>query len=236
MADSKSKTTAQKNIRKGLATYKTGQSIYWFLRLWDPLAKKYVRRTTKETVRIEAIEAAIEFADNYKSGGHPVHAVKKATSFERYAKQLISIQALKGGKWSGGDAKLLNRSDDGLIGYFGKWDVTKINTGSVRDYLLKLDENRGKPLAESTKAKHTIILRKVLTLAVKDGVLNVLPAMPSFSRVAIMSRLIPLGLFPAARSRSADLSVTDDPSQALVRNTFSNRSQSKEGVVFCHIG
>jgi len=178
MADSKSKTTSQKNIRKGLAIYKTGQSIYWFLRLWDPLTKKYVRRTTKETVRIEAVEAAIEFADNYKSGGHPVHAVKKATSFERYAKQLIQMQALSGGKWSSDNAKLLNRSGDGLIAYFGKWDVTKINTGSVRDYLLKLDENRGKPLAESTKAKHTIIMRKVLTLAVEDGLLNVLPVMP----------------------------------------------------------
>lgn len=142
------------------------------------MAKKYVRRSTKETVRLTAIEVAIEYADSFKSAGHPLHAANKSSSFEYYAKQLIRMQALEGGRWSGGDAKLLNRSGDGLIAYFGKWDVVKINTGSVRDYLVKLDENRGKRLAESTKAKHTFIIRKVLTLAVEDGLLNVLPVMP----------------------------------------------------------
>ncbi|MEW2914939.1 site-specific integrase [Leisingera sp. JC11] len=178
MAKSKSAFKSFKKIRKGLAIFKNGHSKFWTLRLWDPLAKRYVQRTTKETVQLEALGVAVEFADNYKSGGHPLHAAKKSTSFEHYAKQLIQMQALKGGKWSGGDAKLLNRSEDGLIAYFGKWDVSKINTGAVRDYLLKLDTNRGKPLAESTKAKHTIIMRKVLAIAVEDGVLNVLPVMP----------------------------------------------------------
>ena len=178
MAESKSAFKSLKKIRKGLAIFKNGHSKFWTLRLWDPLAKRYVQRSTKETVQLEAHKVAVEFADNYKSAGHPLHAAKKSTSFEHYAKQLITIQTLKGGKWSGGDAKLLNRSGDGLISYFGKWDVSKINTGSVRDYLLSLDVNRNKPLAESTKAKHTIIMRKVLTLAVEDGVLNVLPVMP----------------------------------------------------------
>jgi len=72
----------------------------------------------------------------------------------------------------------LNRSKDGLICYFGEYDVTKITTGMVRDYLIHLDENRTKRLAESTKAKHTIIIRKVVALAVEDGLLNVMPVMP----------------------------------------------------------
>ena len=86
-------------------------------------------------------------------------------------------------KWSDGDNKLLNRTKDGLICYFGTHDVTKITTGMVRDYLTHLDGNRRKPLANSTKSKHVIIIRKVLTIAVEDGILNVLPIMPKIKTV-----------------------------------------------------
>ncbi|MDO6591647.1 hypothetical protein Q4539_15475, partial [Yoonia sp. 1_MG-2023] len=67
-------------------------------------------------------------------------------------------------KWSDGDGKLLNRQKDGLIIYFGKHDVTKITTGMIREYLLHLDDNRDRPLAQSTKSKHVVIIRKVLSL------------------------------------------------------------------------
>lgn len=120
---------------------------------------------------------AYEFADTYHSKANSDHAQKKTTSFEHYAKKLMTVQKGKS-KWSDGDNKLLNRSKDGLICYFGKYDVTKINTGMVRDYLVHLDQNRSKKLAESTKAKHTIIIRKVLMMAMEDGLLNVVPVMP----------------------------------------------------------
>mgnify|MGYP005984809033 CR=1 FL=1 len=123
---------------------------------------------------MEARDAAYEFADSFHSKANSDHAVRKATSFEHYAKQLMVMQ--KG--QSNGDSKLLNRPKDGLIYYFGKHDISKITTGMVRDYLFHLDENRPKLLAGSTKAKHTIIIRKVLTLAVEDGILNILPVMP----------------------------------------------------------
>jgi hypothetical protein len=123
---------------------------------------------------VEARDAAYEFADSFHSKANSDHAVRKATSFGHYAKQLIVMQ--KG--QSNGDSKLLNRPKDGLIYYFGKHDVSKITTGMVRDYLFHLDENRPKLLAGSTKAKHTIIIRKILTLAVEDGILNIVPVMP----------------------------------------------------------
>ncbi|WP_254655456.1 site-specific integrase [Roseobacter sp. MED193] len=175
--DSKNRILKIKHLRKGLAIVLTARSPYWLIRFRDPLAGKYVHRSSKETSRLEAIEVAYEFADSYRSKANSDHAQKKATSFEHYAKKLMGIQKGKS-KWSDGDNKLLNRSKDGLICYFGKYDVTKITTGKVRDYLIHLDENRPKRLAESTKAKHTIIIRKVLTLAVEDGILNVLPVMP----------------------------------------------------------
>jgi len=174
---SKNGITSLKQIRMGLYVYKTGRSKFWYLKYWDQLAKKYVRRSTKEVVRLEALKAALEFADHYKSAGHPLHAAKKATSFEYYAKKLMAFQKGKS-KWSDCDNKLINRSKDGLIHYFGKYDVSKITTGMVRDYLIHLDENRSNRLAESTKSKHVIIIGKVLALTVEDGILNVLPVMP----------------------------------------------------------
>ena len=175
--DSKNRILKIKHLRKGLAILMYARSPYWYVRLRDPIKGSYVLRSTKETSRVEAREAAEEFAETFRSKANSDHAKKKATSFEHYAKKLMGVQKGKS-KWSDGDNKLLNRSKDGLICYFGKYDVSKITTGMVRDYLIHLDENRPKRLAESTKAKHTIIIRKVLTLAVEDGLLDVLPVMP----------------------------------------------------------
>ena len=172
----KNQTTGLKTLRRGLAIYRTGRSPFWHVRLYDSLTGKYVKRSTKETSRIEAIAAAYEFADSYRSKSDSEYAKKKNTSFEYYANRLIEIQA--NDKYPENDNWMLNRPDDGIISYFGKYDVSKINTGTVRDYLILLDKNREKKLAESTKTKHVIIIRKVLRIAVEEGVLNDIPVMP----------------------------------------------------------
>lgn len=173
---------SQKDLRKGLSIYKTGRSPYWYVRLRDPLLGKYKVKSTKETSRVDAIEAAEEFAESYRRRSDGPLALVKTTSFEHYAKLLMETQRSKS-KWLEGENKLLNRSKDGLIVYFGKHDVTKITTGMIREYLLRLDQNRDKPLAKSTKSKHVIIIRKVLTLAVEDGLMQTIPPMPKIKTV-----------------------------------------------------
>lgn len=69
--NSNNKISKLKQVRTGLAIYQTGRSPFWSVRLWDPVAKKYVRKSTKEVSRIEAAEAAIEFADPYKKNVDP---------------------------------------------------------------------------------------------------------------------------------------------------------------------
>ena len=54
--DSKNKKTAFKRVRQGLAIFKTGQSQYYFARIWLPKKKKYVVKSTKETSRVDASE------------------------------------------------------------------------------------------------------------------------------------------------------------------------------------
>ena len=173
---------SQKHLRKGLMIYKTGRSPFWNIRLRDPLLGKYVVRSSKETTRLAAIDVAYEFADTYHSKANSEFAQIKTISFEHYAKLLMAAQEGKS-KWSHGDNKLLNRPKDGLINYFGKYDVTKITSGMIREYLVHLDKNRDKPLAQSTKSKHVVIIRKVLTFAVEDGLMHTLPPMPKVKTV-----------------------------------------------------
>ena len=47
-------------MSKGLFLYKTGRSPYYFVRIWNPITKKYVIRSTKEITRLDAREVAQE--------------------------------------------------------------------------------------------------------------------------------------------------------------------------------
>ena len=174
--------TSLKHLRKGLAIYKTGRSPFWYIRLRDPLTSKYVVRSSREKSRLDAIETAFELADTYHSKAHGELAQTKSTSFEHFAKILLETQKSQT-DWSHRDNRILSRPKDGLIFYFGKHDVTKVTSGMVRKYLSHLDENRAKPLAESTKSKHVILIKKVLMLAVDDGLMRTLPPMPKAKRV-----------------------------------------------------
>jgi hypothetical protein len=172
-----------KHLRRGLSIYKTGRSPFWHARIYDAVKKKYVVRSTRETNRIEAAEVAEEIVDTYKKKQNSSHAVSKDRSFEHYAKLLSEMTKQKAkstrNKYAFSDqAKILFREKDGLVNYFGKYDVGKITPGIVRDYLLFLDMRREKPLAMSTKSKQCGVIRQVLMLALEDGVIDIIPPMP----------------------------------------------------------
>ncbi|MVO17237.1 hypothetical protein GO984_15600 [Rhodobacteraceae bacterium CY05] len=138
---SKNQVSKLKHIRAGLAIYQTGRSPFWQLRIWDNVSKKYIRRSTKETSRLDAIEAATEFADSNRRKADPNQAVNKDRSFEAYAKKFDAFNKAKNGNsrsYSDG-RKILFRESDGLISYFGKHDVGKITSGVMRDFLVHLD-------------------------------------------------------------------------------------------------
>ncbi|MGB1388297.1 MAG: integrase, partial [Paracoccaceae bacterium] len=182
---SKNQVSKLKHIRSGLAVYQTGRSPFWQLRLWDNNAKRYVRRSTKETSRLEAIEAAEEFADSYRRKADPNQVVRKDRSFEAYAKKFDAFNKAKGGNpRSYSDAhKIHYREGDGLISYFGKYDVGKITSGEMRDFLVHLDSRREQPLANSTKAKQCMMVRQVLRPAFEDGLIDCIPEAPQLKTV-----------------------------------------------------
>ena len=52
--------TQRIHMSNGLSLYKTGRSPYYFVRIWNPVKKKYLTRSTKETTRIDARQVAQE--------------------------------------------------------------------------------------------------------------------------------------------------------------------------------
>jgi len=172
-----------KHLRRGLSIYQCGRSPYWHARVYDARNQKYVVRSTKETNRLDAAEVAEEILANFKSKQDTKHAAQKDRSFEHFAKVLTQINKVKAkgnpNKRAFSDEhKLLYRETDGIVSYFGKYDVGKITTGMVRDYLLFLDGRRDQPLAPSTKTKHCMMIRKVLMVALEDGLIDIIPTMP----------------------------------------------------------
>ena len=175
--ESQNRMTSLRKLRPGLAIYTTARSPFWMVRLRDPSEGCYIVRSTKETSRIEAIAAANEFADSFYKKLNSDQAHKKTTSFEHYATQMLAMQKASS-KTHDSDRKLLYRQKDGIVRHFGDYDVSKITTRMIREYLVQLDLARGKPLADSTRAKHVIVIRKVLSLAVEDGLMKTIPVMP----------------------------------------------------------
>ncbi len=172
-----------RHLRRGLSVYKTGRSPYWHARIYDPLKRKYVVRSTKESRQLAAISVAEELFEEFRSKQNANYAVQKDRSFEHYARFYLSMkQAQSKGarnrRAHSDEQKILYRETDGVVSYFGKYDVGKITSGMVRDYLMLLDQRREKALAPSTKSKHSMMIRKILMLALEDGVIDIIPPMP----------------------------------------------------------
>ena len=183
LLESLNKKTLHKELRKGLSIYKTGRSPFWHARIYDRLTKKYVVRSTKETSRLEAIEVAEELQETFKSKQDTTKAITKDRSFEHFAHVYTKMQTVQAKtkqqlRTLSDHSKLLYREGDGLVSIFGKYDVGQLTTGMVRDYFIHLDEVRGEPLANSTKNKHSMMVRKVLQIALEDGVIDLVPQMP----------------------------------------------------------
>ena len=184
----KHQTIRRHKILKGLAIYQTGASPFWFARVWCPRNKKYRVRSTKETVKVEAIDQAHRIASALGSDLSKPSTPTRLT-FGHFAEELIRIQhsqvqrgeRSKSFVWD--DVKLLSRSDDGILAVFRDQDVRQIQSSDLREYLHLLDQNREKPLSSSSQAKHLGIVRKVLKLALEARVIDQLPLIPSVKTV-----------------------------------------------------
>ena len=130
--------THKRNILRGLAIYKQNNSRFWFARIWNANTKKYVIKSTRETVRTDAEEAAVELFHALKTNSPPVD---KKVQFNQFAERLDRNQdrlagTQRSGRYSRDERILLDRKEDGLLAYFGNWDVNEITTSSIQEYLV----------------------------------------------------------------------------------------------------
>ena len=130
-------------VARGVAIYKTHASPYWNARVRDPTTHKYVVRSTKETSRLKAREAAQEIAaDRFKDH----KTVPREFSFKHFATRFIekgrhlAEKGERNANYIRTARMALDNQGWGLMRHFGAKDVRRIQT---RDYTAFMTELTG---------------------------------------------------------------------------------------------
>ena len=174
-------------LQTGLHIYKTGQSKYWYARITIPRTEKFIRRSTKETNRIDATKVAYELLQDFMATPIKYSSIGSPKAFRVYVEKLIDKQRRlverreKSPRYLKDDLKIINRVDDGLLAFFGDFPIDEITTSTMRDYFNLLDDTRDGPLASTTKNKHGVVLSKIFKTAAEEDVIRQLPLIPKFS-------------------------------------------------------
>ena len=167
-------------VYRGVAIYKTHASPFWFARIRDPQAKKYIVRSTKETSRLEARKVAQELAVDILSRKK---ATPKEYSFKYYATRFIE----KGRRLvATGDRNanyirttrlFLDNDEWGLMKHFGAQDVRELRTRHWAEFMDQTAAKRP-DLSTSTRNMLGATFRNVMKVARDDGVIDTIPETP----------------------------------------------------------
>ena len=167
-------------VHKGIAIYKTHASPFWFARIRNPKTRRYVARSTKETSRIKAREAAEELARDILS---QQKATPKEFSFAYYAARFVAKgrrlveQGERNANYVRTAALVVNNDSWGLIKHFGSMDVRELRTRHWAEFLDGLSTKRP-DLSPSTRNMLSATFRNVLKGARDDGVIDDIPDTP----------------------------------------------------------
>ena len=130
-------------IRRGLAIYKTQASPYYWARVRDPINKKYINKTTKETSRILAREVAEEFAGSLaiqKMTTPPQFSFKYFATRFTQASRRMAQSGERNANYVRTARQFLDHPEWGLLVHFGDKDVRTLKTKEwigFRDKVLK---------------------------------------------------------------------------------------------------
>lgn len=167
-------------IRRGVAIYKKHSSPFWYARVWDARNKRSVVRSTKETGKIAARQFAEDLAIELLGGRAQT---PKQYTFKHYAQRLITISRTmvdlgqRNANYVNTIITFLENKEWGLQKQFQHRDVRELRTKDYADFLDKLAKERP-DLSDSTRNMMTATFRNVLKVAVRDGVIDAVPATP----------------------------------------------------------
>ena len=168
------------HVHKGVALYKIHGSPYWFARIRDPKAKRYVVRSTKEQSRLKARRVAEELADDLL---RLKREVPKAYSFKYYATRFIDKgrrlvdTGERNANYIRTSRLFLDNDDWGLMAHFGDDDVRELKTRHWQEFLDQLARKRP-DLSTSTRNMLGATFRNVLKVARDDGAIDAIPSTP----------------------------------------------------------
>ena len=167
-------------LGRGLAIYKTHASPYWNARLRDPTTKKYVVRSTKETSRLKARDAAEELARDLLSRQK---VVPRVFSFKHFATLFLDKgrDLVESGERNANYMRSARLSLDndtwGLMKQFAQSDVRELTTRDYFQFMNALAKKRP-DLSTSTRNLLSATFRNVLKVARDEGMIDLIPATP----------------------------------------------------------
>ena len=167
-------------IRRGVAIYKKLSSPFWYARVWDTRSKRNIVRSTRETGKIKARQFAEDLAIEIL-GGKP--QIAKEYTFKHFALRLVTISRTmvelgqRNANYVNTIVTFLDNKEWGLQKQFQHRDVRELRTKDYADFLDKLAKDRP-DLSDSTRNMMTATFRNVLKVAVREGVIDAVPATP----------------------------------------------------------
>ena len=174
-----------------LYIYKAPASQYWWVRYF--VGGKIVRKTTKQTGKREALEAAKEFYDtvtvNYRQG----FIATSSSNFQLLVRQVLRDEKakLKRGEITQITYDNLEyRINKTVLPFFAKYDAKDIDYKLLQEFVAELSEKTLKNNAEKTISSNTVrsylqIVRKVLVYAAQ---VKMIQAVPEFPKIKVKDK------------------------------------------------
>jgi integrase len=162
-----------------LKIYRIEESPFWYVRAW--MDDRMVVRTTKKKVQSQASSFAKTFYDELllkRAQGEPL------TQSFNFVKATESLLEVDRGRVERSESKPSLVKDfeyilkKDMMPFFQRYNVVDINYNVIQEYVTKLQE-RG--IGSKTIKNHLGHLSKVLTQAIKIGLLETMPVFPKVS-------------------------------------------------------
>ncbi len=175
------------HISPGVAIYKIIGSPYWRARVWIPAQKKRIVRSLKSKVRVDAINIAQEFASSIANQNYAPRVPPQFTFeyfadiFVKWQKELVA-QGKRHPMLQRNDYANLYNDHIGLAIFFKGRDVRLIQTKDMLEFLAHIRDKRDKAFATSTINHIISLFRKVMRMALEQGIITGIPSTPKPER------------------------------------------------------
>lgn len=159
-----------------LVIFQCNASPYWWVRYYTQ--KKILKKSTKTTVKQDAIKFAIKFYEDVLLRERNLLPLVNSPYFERCAKEMLLEQQRlidrgeRNPKLNVDDKQKLEAD---ILPYFRGFDIREITYKHIDDFIAKIAQ-RG--LKSSTLKKYTVLIRKIFAFAQRENIVDRVPSMP----------------------------------------------------------